>query len=89
MKLILKTTLTALTLTALSTFALTASADMKNMPPVQDYTYGSKLDIAKVTHTPMLNFCGVRPVEMSYVDHMGKPHTLRYEVNGNACLGDN
>lgn len=89
MKLTLKTTLTALTLTALSTFALTASADMKNMPPVQDYTYGSKLDIAKVTHTPMLNFCGVRPVEMSYVDHMGKSHTVRYEVNGNACLGDN
>lgn len=89
MKLILKTTLTALTLAALGSFACVASADMKSMPPVQDYTYGSKLDIAKVTHTPMLNFCGVRPVEMSYVDHSGTAHIVRYEVNGNACLGDN
>ncbi|HEY0289405.1 MAG TPA: DUF2790 domain-containing protein [Pseudomonas sp.] len=89
MKQSLKTTLTALTLTALSPFAMTASADMKNMPSVQDYTYGSKLDIAQVTHTPMLNFCGVRPVQMSYVDHMGNSHTLRYEATGSACLGDN
>lgn len=89
MKLILKSTLTALALTAFSTFAVSASADMKNQPQVQDYSYGSKLDIAKVTHTPMLNFCGVRPVEMSYVDHMGNSHIVRYEVNGNACLGDN
>jgi hypothetical protein len=84
----LKTTLAALPLATLSTFALTASADMNSMPPVQDYTYGTHLDIATVTDTPMLNFCGVRPVEMKYVDHAGAAHTLRYEVNGNACLGD-
>jgi len=85
----MKTTLIALTLTALSSFALTANADMKNMPQVQDYTYGTKLDIAQVTKTPSLNFCGVRPVDLSYVDHMGKAQTLRYETNGNNCLGDN
>jgi hypothetical protein len=85
----MKTALIALTLAALSTFAVTANAGMKNMPEVQDYTYGTKLDIAEVTKTPNLNFCGVRPVNMSYVDHMGKAHTLRYETNGNVCLGDN
>jgi hypothetical protein len=85
----MKTTLIALTLTAVSAFTLTANADMKNMPQVQEYTYGTKVDIAEVTKTPNLNFCGVRPVDLGYVDHMGKAHTLRYETNGNACLGDN
>ncbi|RAU45396.1 MULTISPECIES: DUF2790 domain-containing protein [unclassified Pseudomonas] len=85
----MKTTLIALTLTALSSIALTAQADVKTMPQVQEYTYGTRLDIAEVTKTPNLNFCGVRPVDLSYVDHMGKAHTLRYETIGNACLGDN
>jgi hypothetical protein len=85
----MKTILIALTLTALSSVALTANADMKNMPQVQQYTYGTKVDIAEVTKTPNLNFCGVRPVDLGYVDHMGKAHTLRYETSGNTCLGDN
>ncbi|MDH0744875.1 DUF2790 domain-containing protein [Pseudomonas sp. GD03842] len=73
----MKTTLIALTLTVLSSIALTAQADVKTMPPIQEYTYGTPLDIAEVTKTPNLNFCGVRPVDLSYVDHMGKAHTLR------------
>ncbi|MFK3796999.1 MULTISPECIES: DUF2790 domain-containing protein [unclassified Pseudomonas] len=85
----MKTTLIALTLAALSSVALTAHAGTKNMPQVEEYTYGSKVDIAEVTKTPNLNFCGVRPVDLGYVDHMGKAHTLRYETSGNTCLGDN
>lgn len=85
----MKNTLIALTLAALSSFALTANAGAKTMPPVQEYTYGSKIDVADVTHAPDLNFCGVRPVDLAYLDHMGKAHTLRYEAEGNACLGDN
>lgn len=42
----MKTTLITLTLTALSSFALTANADVKNMPQVQEYTYGTKVDVA-------------------------------------------
>jgi hypothetical protein len=85
----LKTLISTLSLTALSVFAAAAHADIKNASAVQDYTHSTKLDIAKVTHTPALGFCGVQPVEISYVDHKGDAHTLRYESEGNACLGDN
>ncbi|MFJ3487932.1 DUF2790 domain-containing protein [Pseudomonas sp. NPDC090202] len=85
----MKSLLIALSLTALSSVALTAHAGSKDMPQVQEYTYGSKVDIATVTKRPNLSFCGVRPVDLGYVDHMGKAHTLRYETSGNACLGDN
>lgn len=87
----MKTTLIAFTLLALGCVATSANAGLKPQPQgnVQDYTYGTKLDIAKVVSTPELNFCGVKPVEMTYVDHSGKTHTLRYEVNGTGCLGDN
>jgi len=85
----MKTTLIAFTLLALGCVATGANAGLKTQANVQDYSYGTKLDIAKVVSTPELNFCGVRPVEMTYVDHMGNTHTLRYEVNGTGCLGDN
>lgn len=82
----MKTCLIALTLLTLTGVA---NAGMKPDTAVQDYTYGTQLDIAKVVSTPELNFCGVRPVKMTYVDHMGNSHTVRYEVNGTGCLGDN
>lgn len=83
----MKTKLIALTIVALSTCAVNAFAG--NNTDVQEYTYGTKLDIAEVTMSPDLSFCGVRPVVMSYIDHMGKPHNLRYEASGNGCLGEN
>ncbi|HEX8595822.1 MAG TPA: DUF2790 domain-containing protein [Pseudomonas sp.] len=85
----MKTTLIALTLVTLGSVATVANAGLKPVAAVQDYTYSTKLDIAKVVATPELNFCGVRPVEMTYIDHKGQVHTLRYEVNGTGCLGDN
>jgi hypothetical protein len=85
----MKTRLIALTLLTLSSLTAVAHADMKQNIKAQDYTYSTKLDVDKVVSTPELNFCGVRPVEMTYIDHMGKAHTVRYEVNGTGCLGDN
>lgn len=85
----MKTPLVAMTFLTLCSLAGVAAAGLKQNAQVQDYTYSTKLDIAEVVMTPDLNFCGVRPVEMTYIDHMGKTHTVRYEVNGTGCLGDN
>ena len=89
MKINMRSVVATITLATLSSFTLAVQADTKNMPAVQDYTYNTKLDIAKVTHSPSLDFCGVQPVEMSYVDHTHAAHTLRYEVEGLACDGYN
>ncbi|MFK3797110.1 DUF2790 domain-containing protein [Pseudomonas sp. NPDC088444] len=85
----MNTKLIALTFVALSACAANVFADNNQARDIQEYTYGTKLDIAEVTMSPDLNFCGVRPVVMSYVDHMGKPHNLRYEASGDGCLGEN
>jgi hypothetical protein len=85
----MKTIAIAFTLLTLGSAATVANAGLKPQPDVEDYTYATKLDIARVVSTPQLNFCGVQPVEMTYIDHMGQSHTLRYEVNGTGCLGDN
>jgi hypothetical protein len=87
MKTFLKTLSAGLTLAAISTFAVAAHADVHSNPAVQDYEYSTKLDIAKVTQAPMSDFCGVQTVQMSYVDHAGSAHTLRYQVEGDGCLG--
>jgi hypothetical protein len=85
----MKSKLIALTCVALSAWAVNAFADNNRTRDVQEYTYSTKLDIAEVTMSPDLDFCGVRPVVMSYVDRMGKSHNLRYEATGNACLNGN
>jgi len=85
----MKTALIALTIVAMSAVATGANAAVKPAPKVMDYSYTSKLDIAQVTQSPNLDFCGIRPVELPYQDHMNMAHTLRYLVNGNDCIGDN
>lgn len=85
----MKTTLIALTLLTLSTVATAASANTQNQVPVENYTYATHLDIAKVTHTPDMDFCGVKPVQLGYIDHAGQSHNLRYQVVGNGCDSDN
>jgi len=85
----MKNTLIALSLVALSAVASFAHADAKPEANVEDYSYSTKLDIAKVISSPSLDFCGIQPVEMTYLDHMGKSHTLRYSVYGSSCLGEN
>jgi Protein of unknown function (DUF2790) len=83
MKTSLKSTLIALSLLAVSGMAA-ASSD-KSVNHVEDYSYSSKLDIAKVVSAPDLGFCGVQPVQMTYQDHAGATHTVRYEVIGSGC----
>ncbi|SDH50521.1 DUF2790 domain-containing protein [Pseudomonas panipatensis] len=57
-------------------------------PPAEDYHYGMRLDIAKVLRQPDLDFCGIREVEMLYLDHQGKRHLLRYPVWGQGCQNE-
>jgi len=83
------TKLMALIFGVLGASASNVFAGETQITDTQEYSYSTKLDIAEVTMSPDLNFCGVRPVVMSYIDHMGKPHSLRYEASGNGCLGQN
>lgn len=83
MKTSLKSTLIALSLLAISGVA--SAADSQPTKSVEDYTYATKLDIAKVISGPNLDYCGVQAVEMTYQDHSGKTHTLRYDEFGNGC----
>lgn len=68
--------------------ATTVFADSAT-PPVEDYHFGSHPDIAKVLRPADLNFCGIREVEMLYVDHQGQQHLMRYPVWGQFCVNEN
>mgnify|MGYP001244543892 CR=1 FL=1 len=62
------------------------AADGSDKTPVTEYTYGTKLDIAKVVNvSPVPDVCGVVPAFMTYIDHQGVKHKLQYEVMGNGC----
>ncbi|MDB6047450.1 MAG: hypothetical protein JWR17_196 [Pseudomonas sp.] len=72
-----------------------ASAFAANLPttgpdatvPVEQYTYSTHLDIAKViSTTPIPDVCGVVPARMDYVDSKGIEHVLEYRVMGNGCM---
>jgi len=89
MKLSLKNTLIALSLLTISGVASASSDNLKTADKVEDYTYSTKLDIAHVISSPDLSFCGIRPVEMTYEDHMGNTHVMRYPVFGNGCVNMN
>lgn len=55
-------------------------------PAVEQYTYSSHPDIAKVVHQdPIPNVCGVVPIHMTYLDHQGQQHVMEYSVMGNGC----
>ncbi|MFC6340279.1 DUF2790 domain-containing protein [Pseudomonas karstica] len=58
-----------------------------DQPAVEQYTYGSHLDIAKVIHMEAIpdNICAVVPVQMTYMDHQGQEHVMQYSVMGNGC----
>jgi hypothetical protein len=62
------------------------AADQASAPVVTQYTYGTKLDIAKVVDvSPIPDVCGVVPATMSYIDHQGQKHEIAYSVMGNGC----
>ncbi|SEI50401.1 Protein of unknown function [Azotobacter beijerinckii] len=55
-------------------------------PKVEKYTYGTKLDIAKVISVEEpANVCEAVPVHMVYEDHQGHQHVLEYSVMGKGC----
>jgi hypothetical protein len=82
----------ALLVLALSSLCATAMADepptdvANNTIPVEEYTYSTHLDIAKVISTSEVpGVCAVVPVQMEYEDSNGQRHILRYSVMGNGC----
>ncbi|MGC1328638.1 MULTISPECIES: DUF2790 domain-containing protein [unclassified Pseudomonas] len=72
-------------------FAFSAAAGAATLPAaqnnsVQEYTYGTHLDIAKVVSmTSIPDVCEVVPASMTYLDHQGERHTVEYRVMGNGC----
>ncbi len=84
----------ALVVMALSSLCATAAlADEaptelagQNAPIVEDYTYSTHLDVAKVlSMSTVPEVCEVVPVKMEYEDSQGQRHILNYHVMGNGC----
>lgn len=84
----------ALVVLALSSLCATAAmADEaptelagRNAPIVEDYTYSTHLDVAKVVSmSDIPQVCEVVPVKMEYEDSQGQRHILNYHVMGNGC----
>lgn len=66
-----------------------AEKSQKVVPPIVDYKYGMKLDIAKVVRTsPDLRACKVIPQLMTYEDSSGKLNTVKYQIMS-GCRGKN
>lgn len=53
---------------------------------VEQYTYGTHLDIARVISISQIpSVCEVVPARMVYEDSQGARHTMSYQVMGNGC----
>ncbi|MFJ7885445.1 DUF2790 domain-containing protein [Pseudomonas sp. NPDC096917] len=69
----------------LASFATVALAN-ETSPAPEQYTYGTKLDIAKViSMSEVPQVCEVVPAKMIYEDHQGQRHVLEYKVMGDGC----
>lgn len=82
----------ALLVLALSSLCVTAMADeiptdvAQQQVPVEEYTYSTDLDIAKViSMSEVPEVCEVVPARMEYEDSHGQRHILKYRVMGNGC----
>ncbi|QHF46497.1 hypothetical protein PspS35_22870 [Pseudomonas sp. S35] len=84
----------ALVVMALSSLCATAAlADEaptelagQNAPIVENYTYSTHLDVAKVlSMSEVPNVCEVVPAKMVYEDSQGQRHVLNYKIMGNGC----
>ena len=74
------------TLIAASWVMLGSQAAFAEQPAVEQYTYGTHLDIAKVIHEDQIpDVCAVVPIRMTYLDHQGEQHVMQYSVMGNGC----
>lgn len=57
-----------------------------NQVPVENYTYGMKLDIQKIiTVSDIANECAPVPAQMTYEDSHDQRHILQYQVMGTGC----
>ena len=82
----------ALLVLALSSLCVTAMADevptdvAQQQPIVEQYTYSSHLDIAKViSMSEVPNVCEVVPVTMEYDDSKGQRPIMSYTIMGTGC----
>ncbi|MFO2465901.1 DUF2790 domain-containing protein [Pseudomonas sp. 15FMM2] len=58
----------------------------QNTTVVEEYSYSSHLDIAKVLSMSTIpNVCEVVPARMEYEDHQGQRHILNYKIMGDGC----
>lgn len=78
--------LIALVLVGFSAIATAAESPAPVKPATEEYTYSTHLDIAKVVSmSEPADVCEVVPATMTYEDHQGQLHTMKYQVMGNGC----
>ncbi|MNG16430.1 hypothetical protein D3C84_1003450 [compost metagenome] len=62
------------------------STSAASKPLVENYVYGTKLDIKKIiTVTGAADQCGPVPAQMTYEDSQGQQHVLQYQTMGTGC----
>jgi len=62
------------------------STAVSSQPPVETYTYGTRLDIKRVIEvSEIANECGPVPARMTYEDSRGQRRTVEYQVMGTGC----
>lgn len=78
--------LLALILAGFATLAVAGETSTVQQPPVEQYSYGTKLDIARVISLSTVpDVCEVVPATMTYEDSQGQRHTIEYQAMGDGC----
>ena len=78
--------LIALVLAGFTTLAVAGETSSVQQPEVEQYSYGTKLDIARVISLSTIpDVCEVVPATMTYEDSQGQRHTLEYQAMGDGC----
>ncbi|WP_339478085.1 DUF2790 domain-containing protein [Pseudomonas sp. RL_5y_Pfl2_69] len=79
-------TLIALVLAGFATLAVAGETSAVQSSTVESYSYGTKLDIARVISLSTIpDVCEVVPATMIYEDSQGQRHTLEYKAMGDGC----
>lgn len=78
--------LIALFLAGFATLAVAGETSTVQPSTVESYSYGTKLDIARVISLSTIpDVCEVVPATMIYEDSQGQRHTLEYKAMGDGC----
>ena len=78
--------LIALVLAGFATLAVAGETSSVQQPVTEQYSYGTKLDIARVISLSTIpDVCEVVPATMTYEDSQGQRHTVEYQVMGDGC----